>query len=343
MAHAPSPAAQGLALPPALVPHITPLAAAPVTLRRLELADNAAAFAVCEAAFQPPESLTGNQAAICQQRWDAWGRAWYGWLHSQARDDAWAAVTESGDLAGFARAVRDDAQRIEILTDLYVRSEFQGAQLGKTLLQGVLEPHVASGWRRIIVANPDLRALALYHRWGTLPLGTAWCGMLAPGATLQAHAAKRLDAESSRGVTVRPAQMDRDEPFIARLDRTALGFTRLQQLHFMLGFPGVRLLALKRSGEIMGYGVRMGGFIGPVVGKTSADVLTLAAAHLVELADEGSAATFWAPGANAALWRWLALPDLRLTLAGQVTLMASDPSLVATLDRVLLTAPPYVI
>ncbi len=334
-----------LALPPERVPSIAPIAPiAPLTLRPLTLEENAAAFSVCEAAFAPAGTLTPEHDTRRQANWEAWGRAWFGWLQQQAGDRAVAAVTAEGALAGYARALRDDTQRVEHLTDLYVRAEFQQAHAGRALLEAVLARQVAPGWRRFIVANPDARALALYHRWGTLPLATLWGVGVGPMPALAALARARLVGESERGVTIRTASLERDLAAINRLDRMALGFTRAAQHRFAIGHQGAQALVLKRAGEVMGYGLRAGGLIGPVVGKTAADAVTLVAAHVAELAGAGGAIEqLWAPGANVALWRWLAAPELRLVVRGQATLMASEPALAATLDRVVLTAPPYVV
>lgn len=330
-------------LPPRHLPASAPFAPAPVTLRPLELADNAAAFVLSEIAFGDPAALAAALAER-QARWASSRRAWFGWLHERAAGNAWAAtVAATGQIVGYARAVRDPALRVEQLTEIFVHPTFQHGQVGRALLAAVLAPAVAPGWRRIICAHPDPAALVLYHRWGTYPLATAW--YLTPSFTppSREQLAASLAANQAEGLHLRPIDWAQDAAAIAQMDRAATGMDRSDQLRFMAEMPGAALLVSERADTITGYGVRQGDSVGPVVGMTPADTLALAQAHLLAMYDAGQpSAGLWVPGVNVVLLHWLRTCGARCLLRGQVQIMASDGPSLAHLDRLTLTAPAYV-
>lgn len=337
----------------------------PVTLRPITLSDNPAAFKLSELAFTADGQTTPAEAAARHERWTARGHAWFDWLHSRAQGHAWVATrTSDGAVIGYARALRDPAQRLEQLTELFVHPAFQRGQVGKALLAQVLPPQVPDGWRRIIVVHSALAPQALYLRWGVHPLGTAWYvgwrdGPSPSGMERGASLARAFCPPASVGArfiapvspsapvvsmlapapTSRDAEIDWEQLLTLgdRIDRRAAMRLMGEQL-------GGVMLARERGGELMGYGARSQGEIGPVVGATPDDAVALVAAHLEAMLAAGETPHgLWVPGTNIALLRWLrdACP-LRMFLRGQVAIMASDPSLVASLDRYVLTAPPYV-
>ena len=331
------------ALPPAQVPQFRPLTAQPVVLRPMQLADNAIAFALSEIAFTPDGATTPQEQQERQARWDAGTRAWFGWLQTRSQGNAWVATSgENGLIIGYARAVRDEAQRLEELTELFVHPAFQHGQVGKALLHAVLSPQVPTGWRRIILANPGLSPLALYLRWGTYPLGAALYVSFLPRTTPPASAPTMLERERS---PLSPLRWGSDGgASIAALDRAAMGVERLDLLHFMAEQLGGRLLVHERAGAIVGYGMRCRNEIGPVVGTTPEDVVALIAAHVQAILAAGEVPRgMWVPCANTTLLDWLCCAcPLPISLLGQVTIMASDPTLVAHLHRCVLTTPPYI-
>ena len=330
-------------LPPAQVPQFRQLTAQPVVLRPMQLADNAIAFALSEIAFTPDGATTAQEQQERQARWDAGTRAWFGWLHARARENAWVATSgENGVIIGYARAVRDETQRLEELTELFVHPAFQRGQVGKALLQAVLTPEVPTGWRRIIVAHPGLAPLALYLRWGTYPLGTAVYISFRPQPLPLAALPQKQDG-GKWPPTLQRWGGDGGES-IAALDRAVMGVERLALLHFIADQLGGRLVVDERDGRIVGYGMRSHNEIGPVVGTTPEDAVAVVAAHLQAILAAGEVPRgMWVPCANIALIDWLrhACP-LPISLLGQVTIMASDPALIRHLDRCVLTPPPYI-
>ncbi len=322
---APDPAMPALVLPPAAVPRRAALAPAPVALRPMELADNPAAFALADLAFTADGATTDAEQQARQARWDHAGRAWYAWLHAQARGSAWVATAgAAGPVIGYARALRDPTQRREQLTELFVHPAFQRGHLGQALLRAVLAQRVPTGWRRGIVAHPTPAALALYYRWGTLPLGTAWYLVVRPVET----AAERTRHESHEG-------NEEHEGFERKCAFYAQGWDLPA---FMVAHLGASVITHGR-----GTGVRCGDALGPVVGATPAEALAVTQALLADAWAAGERTCgLWVPHANAAVLRWLREADgLRATLAGQVTLLGSDPALAARFDRSLLPALPY--
>src|SRR6185437_10598249 len=181
-----------VSLPPAEVPLLATPALAPVQLRRMQLVDNPTAFALSEIAFIADGATTAAEHSARQARWVQQGRAWYGWLHAQAQGNAWVATCGAdGPIIGYARALRDPARQMEQLTELYVHPAFQRGKVGKALLSAVLAERVPLDWQRIIVAHPSPPALALYYRWGTLPLGAAWYMLARPHRSGQSRGIER--------------------------------------------------------------------------------------------------------------------------------------------------------
>ena len=197
-----------------------------------------------------------------------------------------------------------------------IRDSYQGGQVGKALLGAVMPQTIPDGWGRVIIADPTFPALALYYRWGVYPLGMAWRARVTlpmPGIEHEGHENPRT------------SRNDAD-------DGEAGGMLR----HFMQRALGAQV----RFSAAGGYSVRYADMLGPVIGATSADALALVMASLADAQKEGHRAIhLWVPGANIALLRWLRERQPRWD--AQVALLASDPALVAHLDRALLVAPPY--
>jgi ribosomal protein S18 acetylase RimI-like enzyme len=331
-----------LTLPPAQLPALGALEVAPVTLRPMELADSATAFALSELAFLPDDAATPEAR---QRRWDGGAREWFGWLHTQARGNAYVAARVSdGQVVGYARALRDDRQQTEALTEIFVHPAFQRAQIGKALLRSVLSADVPDRWRRVIFAHPDPVALGLYHRWGTFPVGTAWYVRPQIMPEMQPALLAQLASARAQGYTIRSASLVHDRSAITWLDHAVLGTDRVEQHAFVAARLKARTFIALRWGRIAAYGTRVAGHIGPVVGETPADVLAMVIALFADALAHGETAEgLWIPGANTALLEWLANEGIPMRIAGQATLMASDAGQFTHLDRCVMTSPPYVI
>lgn len=342
MAHAMEYDIQGaFALPPADVPLVAMPEIAPVWLQRMTLEANPVAFALADIAFSPDGKDTPQQQAERQTRWVTSGRAWYGWLHARAGGNAWVArAGTDGPIIGYARAIRDPLRRLECLTELYVHPTFQRGKVGKALLSAVLDPHVPEGWRRIIVAHPTPPALALYARWGTFPLANAWYVVMRPHSPANVRGIERGEQASQRYHTNWVEQIE-SLCFCNQSACVCVG--RWEQMAFMARHLGGTVQVVRRGTTILGVGIRSSSEIGPVLGTTPADALAVAQLLCKEgIAQRAQHIGLWVPGTNTPVLRWLAaLPNTRLAIQGQVTIMASDPALVANLDRTLLTAPPY--
>jgi GNAT superfamily N-acetyltransferase len=342
MVHMLEQVAAAFEMPPATVPLVAKPAMAPVWLQRMALEENPVAFALADLAFSSEGGDTPNERGVRQGRWDAGGRAWFGWLHARAAGNAWVArAGADGPVIGYARAVRDPARRLECLTELYVHPAFQRGKVGQALLGAVLPPQVPGGWRRVIVAHPAPSALALYARWGTLPLATAWY--------VVAHAKSRAPVRGIErdGGSTQLIQQGDDASILDLPCRCAHAMCvcvgRWGQMALLAQHLGGNVHVLRRGTAAVGAGLCCGNEIGPILGATPADTLALVQRLFQErLAHGATQVGLWVPGMNSAVLRWLhALPDVRLAIQGQVTIMASDPALAACLDRALLTAPPY--
>jgi ribosomal protein S18 acetylase RimI-like enzyme len=309
------------------IPRFPMLSPTPVELRPMTPADNPAAFALADLAFTADGATTDAEQRERQARWERAGRRWYAWLHAQAGGNAWVATAGAeGPVIGYARALRDAAQRREQLTELFVHPAFQRGHIGRTLLGAVLAERVPAGWRRGIVAHPTPAALALYYRWGTLPLGTAWYLVVSRVGEASSMLEGRTRHEGHEG------DEEREEP---------------EAINRLADFMTAHLDAIRHTqvcaGHGVGWGVRCGDALGPVVGATPAGALAVIQSLLADAWAAGARECgLWVPHANVAALRWLrAAEGLRVTLAGQVTLLGSDPDLAAAFDRALLPALPY--
>ncbi|HKD77317.1 MAG TPA: GNAT family N-acetyltransferase, partial [Ktedonobacterales bacterium] len=239
-----------LTLPPAQLPALGALDATPVTLRPMELDDGATAFALSESAFLPDGSASQELLAARQRQWDDGVREWFGWLHTQACGNAFvAARVNDGQVVGYARALRDERQQIETLTEIFVHPAFQRAQIGKALLRSVLSTDVPDRWRRAIFAHPDPVALGLYHRWGTFPLGTAWYVRPQITPEMQPDLLAQLTTARAQGYTLRAASLVHDRSAITWLDRAVLGVERVDQHAFVAARLNSRTLIALRWGR----------------------------------------------------------------------------------------------
>ena len=331
-------------LPPAQVPDLPALRAASVDLRPLTAADGAAAFAVAEEALRWPEPLTTGERQAQQHHWSSTMRLWSGWLQATAGGTAWGAFVagrSANHLVGYARAFRDADAKIEYLTELFVRPAFQHAHIGHRLLAAVLAPAVPPGWRRLIVAHPQPGPLALYHRWQTFPLASAWYLAWRPPAQASTTSHTR-PMEHFPGGHLRPIAPARDLATLDWLDRQLLGRVRPGQHGFMLGVTGSTGVILEQHGMAVAYGLRTGEQVGPVIGATPHDTLVVLRALLGQSRQAaGDLPGCWVPGANTTALTWARAAAPSVILAGQVVLMASEPALLTGLDRAILTAPPY--
>ena len=332
-------------LPPSQVPIYGPLSPTPVLIRPMQLADSAAAFSLSELTFLPDGQTTLAEASERQARWDAGLRTWSRWLWQRSQASSWVATRATDGLViGYARVVRHEHEKREQLTELFVHPAFQSAQVGKALLSAVLTPEVPTGWRREIFAHPDPVPLALYYRCGTFPISTAWYVRV----HLQPEHLDRIKAIyqslDAVGMKTRRASGVQDLGLIGWLDRAVLEIDRSEQHQFMAHELGAHSLLLHRWGRIAAYGTLSAGHVGPVVGESPVDAaLIIAAFCAFQLIHGETTLSFWLPGANVAVLRWLREQDIPLRLVSQATLMASDPQHFRLLDRTIFSSPPYLL
>lgn len=142
-----------------------------------------------------------------------------------------------GELVGFGSSIlRGD---IRFLAQLFLLPGQQSAGIGHKLLREVMP---RDGLRQATIASPDFRAVALYTRYGMLPLWPVY-GLAAPVANLQQLA--------SSGVTTAAATPG--EPDLIRMDTQLNGRHRPEDHRFWQEHKGGIPLWLERSGRRVGY------------------------------------------------------------------------------------------
>jgi hypothetical protein len=123
------------------------------------------------------------------------------------------------------------------------------------------------------------------------------------------------------GVKVRAVDLARDAASIIALDRAYAPHARLAQLRFMRATLQATIMVAERAEQIVGYGARQGGSIGPALGAEPYDTLMLVEALMADMRAAGQAINgMWLPGGNTVLFDWLR----------------------RALERSVLTAPAYV-
>jgi ribosomal protein S18 acetylase RimI-like enzyme len=101
-------------------------------------------------------------------------------LNSEEAGTQFVAETENGDLAGFATLYFSFSttrlQKIAILNDLFIDSEFRGAGLGEKLFKHVLEYTKNEGYAYMTwqTAVDNTSAQALYKKMGGKNINSEW-------------------------------------------------------------------------------------------------------------------------------------------------------------------------
>jgi len=312
-------------------------------LRPLSLADEPMAFILSKIAFLSAENLLNDtDMQLRQQLWQTSGRVWSGWLHHQSLGSAWAVVCgENGPVVGYARVIRHKEHRLETLTELYVHPLFQHAKIGKTLLAAALEQQVPEGWTRTIIADPNFTALALYYNWGTYPVGTAW--YVEPDfQPADIEQIKQQWPSDTYSVRLYDSRCDRSA--IDTLDQQIFQRTRSNEHQFFEQSTLYKQVVLLRNQQLVGYGFRSTGKIGPVIATTPQEVLYLVQYHIIQAAQHHEATLgLWVPNQNTTVLHWMRTHAQRVYLLGAISIMLSYPLFGSFLDSYILNSPPFLL
>src|SRR3954470_4020380 len=236
----------------------------------------------------------------------------------------------------YARVVRFG--EMEQLTDLMVMPEHQGSGIGRRLLDGIWPGDPSPSLGRIVVATGAPRDLSLYMEFGVMPVAGHWHMRLQTPAYLERRS-QETDATEAGSVvvlTVDPpvGEGQRREPDATGHERPAL--------HEFFGRDRACLATVDSAGETKALcWVSVDGDIGPAVGKTPPDVITVVLAALDRVAktqEPASLSIFVSTTAWHLLHR-LRMLDFRVYWPSWV--MCSVP--LPGLDRYVPTRPPMVL
>jgi GNAT superfamily N-acetyltransferase len=241
----------------------------------------------------------------------------------------------SGPVA-FARVVQFGA--MEQLTDLMVAPSHQGRGLGRKLLEAIWPGDPSPFLGRIVVATGAPRDLSLYTDFGVMPVAGHWHLRQETSSYLQRRS-HETDATEAGGVVV--LTVERAVAEWKRLEPEAIGHER-PALHEFFGRDRACLAILDRNGTPKALcWVSTDGDIGPAVGTTQGDVITVVLAALDRVARVQEPSLL---GVYTSTTSWHLLHRLRM-LGFRVYwpswIMSSVP--LPGLDRYVPTRPPFVL
>lgn len=155
------------------------------------------------------------------------------------------AEDDAGALLGFGGSMRWESPRgtLTYLADLFIEPHMQSHGIGQALLDALALRETP----RCVHASHDLRAIALYTRWGMRPL---W-----PNLWLVADpewGARRLPTLPGADVTVVEAAPD--DSALAAWDARCFGFARPDDLAWLVAVRDAQPLWFQRGGRTIGYG-----------------------------------------------------------------------------------------
>lgn len=246
-------------------------------------------------------------------------------------------VAENADgPVGFARVVPFGA--MEQLTDLMVAPEAQGSGVGRRLLEEIWPGGPSPALGRIVVATGAPRDLSLYTDFGVMPVAGHWHMRQATPDYLS-HRSQETDATEAGSVVV--LTVERAVAEWKRLEPDAIGHER-PALHEFFGRDRGCLATLDRDGEPKALcWVSADADIGPAVGRSPADVITvvLAALDRVAKTQEPPMLSVFASTTSWHLLHRLRILGFRVYWPSWV--MCSVP--LPGLDRYVPTRPPLVL
>ena len=198
---------------------------------------------------------------------------------TESADQYWIAE-QNGEVLGYARSVLRD--NVRELTEFFVSPNAQSDGIGRELLARALPPGAS---RTFIMATLDLRAQALYHKFGTYQSCAVYSFYkkrkhLMPAPPVEPATDAAAEGSDRDPLTIVPITAE-DIPRLARLDKAIHGHTRDQDhAWFMTQRTGFLLLHGDRA---VGYGYAGNPFSGPFVMLNTAD-FPVALAYAEEIA-----------------------------------------------------------
>jgi GNAT superfamily N-acetyltransferase len=245
------------------------------------------------------------------------------------------AENRSGPVA-FARVVRFGA--MEQLTDLMVHPAHQGEGLGRRLLEQVWPREPSPSLGRLVVATGAPRDLSLYTAFGVMPVAGHWHMRQDTAAYLECRSQETDATEAGSVVVLTP---ERAVAEWKRLEPDAIGHER-RALHEFFGRDRSCLATCDAAGTATALAwVSSDGDIGPAVGASAGDVLTVVLAALDRVAKTQEPA-FLGVFATTASWQLLhRLRMLGFRVYWPSWIMCSVP--LPGLERYVPTRPPFLL
>ncbi|HEX6714224.1 MAG TPA: GNAT family N-acetyltransferase [Thermoleophilaceae bacterium] len=245
------------------------------------------------------------------------------------------AENSTGPVA-YARVVRFG--EMEQLTDLMVSPQYQGAGIGRRLLEAIWPGGPSPSLGRIVIATGNPRDLSLYTDFGVMPVAGHW-HMRQETAAYLGHRSQETDATEAGTVVV--LTVERAVAEWKRLEPDAIGHER-PALHECFGRDRACLATVDRDGTPKALcWVSTDGDIGPAVGINPGEVISVVLAALDRVAKTQEPAQL---GIYASTTSWHLLHRLRM-LGFRVYwpswVMCSVP--LPGLDRYVPTRPPLVL
>jgi GNAT superfamily N-acetyltransferase len=220
--------------------------------------------------------------------------------HLSATCDQYWVAKRDGQLLGFARSIVRDGVRE--LTEFFVAPQAQSDGIGRELLARAMPPGARHSY---IVATPDLRAQALYHKSGHFQI-----------CAVYTFSRERKDLTPPEVSTPHDIIIDpiRQEhlPMLGMLDKAIHGYFRdVDHKWFMQHRSGFILFRDQRA---IGYGYVGDPFSGPFVMLDENDFpFALAHAERIAMEREGSSLAFDVPMLNRVAIQYLLARRYRMS------------------------------